>query len=579
MTSRWPAPGTTDASGVATGASTVVRNDATLRRDQDSCQSWVAEHSLVVLLFVALLPIAVLTARAMFQSWVPLGDQATIALRVIEVGTSHTPLLGPYSRFGWSHPGPLLFYALALTYRVTANRVDGLLLGVLLINALALIVITRVLLRRGGITIAALGIAFFGLAMWSIGTSFLWYPWNPTVALLPFAATLVLTWAVSCGSTRAIPVLAAAASFLVQTHVEYTPLVAGFVACAVIGFWRSRQVPVDPQRERTPPPLRRALLATAAVLVVAWLPPAVDAAIHGGGNLRDLIRFGFNNHHTLGMSSAAKIMGLELSLRAPWLGFHEPLSALFQGGVAPNGSPIPAGLIVLLFATTLAGRRHDRQALRLCLIVLVSLGISTFSVANIVGTPYPYLIYFLRILAAASWLAATWTFLRALQARLPTQAERLWPFVVPGVSVAAAAIVTVVLTWSAVSAGVSPSDDHASSEALAHLMPTVLKMAEYRRGPVLVDASSSFGGIGFRSGLMFQLEQHGVAARTPKAAAFMYGSHYTDVGHVQATLLIAVDDSEIAAAHDAGAQLLAEYRQPPPYATLVQPLHLAIFRE
>lgn len=554
--------------------STLVRRGAALRGGRGSVSSWVARHSLVVLLVLALVPVAVLAARALFQSWVPLGDQATIALRVVEVGTSHTPLVGPYSRFGWSHPGPLLFYALALTYRLTANQADGLLLGVLVINALALILIPWILLRRGGITLAALGIAFFGLAMWSTGASYLWYPWNPTVALLPFAAAIVLTWGVSCGSARAIPVLAVVASFLVQTHVEYAPIVAGFVACAAVGFWRSRKIPLDPEGECTPRQLRAMLFTTAAVLVVAWIPPLVDAAIHGGGNLRALLRFGFSSHQTLGLSNAAKIVGLELSLRSPWLGFHEPLSALFQGGVAPKGLPIPVGLGALLIATAVARWRHDQQALRLCLIVLVSLGLSVASVANIVGTPYPYLVYFLRILAAATWLATVWVLLRAL----PTRARRFSSSLVPAVATAAAAMVTVALAWSAATASIGPAADHVSSEALARLMPAVLRNVEGPQGTVLIDASSTFGGTGFRSGLMFQLQQHGIDARAGKPFAFMYGSHYTDVSHPPATLLIAVDDSEIARARSDGSHFVAEYHQPPPYAALVQPLDVAVFR-
>src|SRR6185436_20011947 len=35
-------------------------------------------------------------------------DTALIELRTFDVG-SHTPLLGPFSRFTWTHPGPMLF--------------------------------------------------------------------------------------------------------------------------------------------------------------------------------------------------------------------------------------------------------------------------------------------------------------------------------------------------------------------------------------------------------------------------------------------------------------------------------------
>ena len=46
------------------------------------------------------------------RHYVPLGDEATIDLRVRDVFTSNTPLVGVYSR-GFNHPGPLLFWLLA----------------------------------------------------------------------------------------------------------------------------------------------------------------------------------------------------------------------------------------------------------------------------------------------------------------------------------------------------------------------------------------------------------------------------------------------------------------------------------
>src|SRR6476469_5468268 len=40
------------------------------------------------------------------------GDVALTEISVRDVGGAHTPLFGVYSRYGWHHPGPLLFYAL-----------------------------------------------------------------------------------------------------------------------------------------------------------------------------------------------------------------------------------------------------------------------------------------------------------------------------------------------------------------------------------------------------------------------------------------------------------------------------------
>ena len=51
----------------------------------------------------------------------PSADQAWIELQIRDIG--HRPvLLGPYSRFSWFHPGPLLYYVLWLPYRITGSH-------------------------------------------------------------------------------------------------------------------------------------------------------------------------------------------------------------------------------------------------------------------------------------------------------------------------------------------------------------------------------------------------------------------------------------------------------------------------
>ena len=44
------------------------------------------------------------------------GDFALIAMRLHGIGNRAVEL-GPFSRFGWMHPGPLLFYLLAVSKR------------------------------------------------------------------------------------------------------------------------------------------------------------------------------------------------------------------------------------------------------------------------------------------------------------------------------------------------------------------------------------------------------------------------------------------------------------------------------
>ena len=105
---------------------------------------------LVIAVAVAIaIPFLVLLVRTVLSPWVSFSDWATIELRVRDVGTSSTPLVGPYSRYGWNHPGPLLFYALALPYRLLGREGKGLLFGTFLVNTGALAAIGVVLWRRG----------------------------------------------------------------------------------------------------------------------------------------------------------------------------------------------------------------------------------------------------------------------------------------------------------------------------------------------------------------------------------------------------------------------------------------------
>ncbi|MGZ4701029.1 MAG: hypothetical protein ACXV98_07445, partial [Ilumatobacteraceae bacterium] len=62
------------------------------------------------------------------------GDIALIELRTRDVLTAHPPLVGAYSRYGWSHPGPAEFYLFAVPYRLFGGDARALRLTALLFN-------------------------------------------------------------------------------------------------------------------------------------------------------------------------------------------------------------------------------------------------------------------------------------------------------------------------------------------------------------------------------------------------------------------------------------------------------------
>ena len=437
--------------------------------------------------------------------------------------------MGPYSRFEWSHPGPLLYYLLALPYRVLGNQ--GLLLGSLVINGVAVVVFVRTVLRLAGAAPAVLATALVGIAMFSVGTSSLWSPWNPSITLLPFAAVLALTWSVSLGWWRDVPWLVGLGSLLVQSHIGYAPFVLGLGVVAVVGAWWSQREPLVPVPSGTSDagPPRRSLVIGGIVLVVLWIPPAIDALLHDGGNLAEVIRFWSGDEATVGVVRALRVMALALSTRAPWLGFEAPTGIR---GDEVHGWPVPIALVVLLVAMVVAFRRHDRVARNLCLVVLATIAIGVLAVSNIVGGPLFYLLNWTKVVAAMTWFASAWTLARTLPEPTRARARDLaWPVTITG-----GVVVLAILTVSSAHADVP---DGTMSRALGKVLPAVRRDLARAPQPIGVDGPDNFWTSWYRSGLLLALQRDGVSITAPDAEATHYGSHYAN-GAAPGTLVSVV---------------------------------------
>src|SRR3569623_388146 len=130
---------------------------------------------------VAILPalaVAVVELANLGQRAVPSGDFALLTTdvdRALHLSLS----LGPYSRFGWHHPGPMLSYWLAPFWWASGHRYGGLGLGAALLSALTLgamvAAVGRSLGRNAAWVAAALTICF----SLSYGLDRLREPWNP----------------------------------------------------------------------------------------------------------------------------------------------------------------------------------------------------------------------------------------------------------------------------------------------------------------------------------------------------------------------------------------------------------------
>ncbi len=240
---------------------------------------WILAVALLVLA-----PLGVMLINLVGTHWFPASDQALEVLRIGDVGGRRTPLVGVQSRFGWDHPGPLLFWWSAPFRWVFGNT--GVLFGIGLLNGAAITGSVLVARRRGGLPlVVAFAVVFLALLQ-GLGIDMLVDPWNPWVAVVPFLLYLLLAWSLAERDYALLPWLVAVGTFLVQTHVGYAPLVGGItvVAIALAAFGHPRVA-----EAWTPSTLRRDLRRALVVGVVLWLPALIEQVTGSSGQSgRDL---------------------------------------------------------------------------------------------------------------------------------------------------------------------------------------------------------------------------------------------------------------------------------------------------
>ncbi len=485
-----------------------------------SSRRWPTGARLALALVVAAVaawPVVKAALAALDEQWRPTGDWAVLTLRVEDVGRL-TPFVGPYSRFGWNHPGPLLYWVLAGPYHLLGDRPVSLLAATGLLNA-AVVAATVVLAwRRGGLPLMLATAAAMGLLTQSIGPALLRDPWNPYVTVLPLALLTFLAWSVAEGDRWMWPALVGVGSFLVQSHVGYAAMVAAVAVAAVTIAWRRRAtVPLLPRDRRS----RRALVVvTAGVALLAWAPVVVDE-VAGTGNLTEIVRyFASSDDQPAGAGVAIDQAALHLSVPdAPWLGHRE------QNGDdgAILGGPTRALLVPLAaFALALAAAARARRwpAVRFQAIVGALAVSGLVATSRITGPVFAYLVRWWWVIACLWWLSTVWSAGVALAhwARLPRTVRAAVPWL------AAPVLVAVVLSTSvrtASGAEDAATPDPSATEVLGHLLdPTVDALRG--TGPVLVVATGSVWGT-TADAVRLELERNGIEVAAPPQDSYRFG--------------------------------------------------------
>lgn len=303
-------------------------------------------------LAVCALAAALLTAAALRlvggRVDTPTADEALIELKTLNaVALAETS--GPYSRFGWSHPGPMLFYAQAPVYVLGRRQPASLFAGAVLINLL-FIALALYAAGRMGRWSSVLGAAAVCLVAWR-APGVLASSWNPHLLLFPWLALIACggAWA-DRGGTGMLAAVVFCGSWLVQTHLGAGPCVLLFVG--TMAALRRPQLPA------------RSAAALLAFGVLLWAPVLVDVARYGAESNPWQIADWFvrDTHGHLGWRDALKAAGESLTA------FVRPQPLAVPVGWAWRASGRTAqswaiGSGVLLVALLAARRRGAAAAL------------------------------------------------------------------------------------------------------------------------------------------------------------------------------------------------------------------------
>lgn len=377
------------------------------RLSQRAWEPWAACAAVVVVTIPIVITILALNGR----TWLPAGDEAAMLLRIRDVGTSHTPTIGVYSQRGWAHPGPALFYLLAVPFRLFGGDPIDMFRAAGVLNVASVALIGLLAWRRRGLMGTLLAMAFTALVVRAMGPTVLVGAWNPYVPLLAYVAFLFATWSILEQDWMPLPLVAFLGSAIVQMHIGYTPLVVVAVVLLAVA-WRARvRGPEPPAR----PPSPRLLGFTGALVALMWLPSLLDQ-IFTGGNLRNLGGyFTGGNSDPIGLGDGLGLLSAHTRPTGPLTG-----GDLRRSFASLQGESLGwLLLLVLLLAVAIGVARRRSPALTsLPMLALAQLVAGGLAASRVEQPVLGYLVIWMLPLVAFCWFAITSTAVEFVAERL-----------------------------------------------------------------------------------------------------------------------------------------------------------------
>jgi hypothetical protein len=506
-----------------------VSQEEILRR-RATAPRWVI---VVGLLAVVGLPLVVAAVALGRPHWYPVLDLAMTELRLRDVGTRHTPLIGLPGRIGrtlaeqGSHPGPLSFYLLTPLYRLFGSSAWAMQASTVVLNLAAVGTALVIGVRRGGTRLALAVATLLVLLLSGYGLTMLTQPWNPYLPLLWWVVLLLAVWSVACHDLVMLPVAVFAASFCAQTHVPYLGLAAGLGILTIITLaWAWLSAPHGSAARRN---VARWTAWSLVLALALWIPPLVDQAVSDPGNLRAVYdHFATPSEEPIGLGRGVDLALLHLDIPGLVIGDSGAVGSLPDPSSDPDGSVVPGVVALAAWAVAAAVSlwlRH-RPLVRLHLVVAVSLALGVASMSRILGKEWYYLMLWAWGTAGLLLLAVGWTGLAVVAAWAGSRRRPVANVVTLALGGALAAS-SVALTVEAVDT--DPPEPHLSS-TLGAVLPGTLAALERGEGP----ATGRDGRymVAFSDAAYFGSQAYGLVSELERAG---FDAGMADVFHVPIT--------------------------------------------
>jgi len=380
-----------------------------MKPDSDSVRSILCDRISWGALFLLLLPFMA-TLFYVLASGVPdlltSGDGALLEISTRNLASGKS-LTGPYSRFGFHHPGPAYFLARVPLYFLFDASSSSSYLTVSLIAVLSLGGIF-LLLRRNAGSIPSIAFCLIASLYLRSMQPVIWLSeWNAFVVILPLFYAVIAFAAVGSGLHRYLPLAVLSASFAAQTHIGTVPVVIIISIAAGVLYFVPKGILLPAAAERTACGNAGKSLIIAIVLLAAlWTPVAIEQFSSGSdGNISTILSyFKENQPEPVTLVSVESWVSAASCLEVSFMN-HEFLRRTNSLGIVKITLLAIRFSFLVLCWFLIKRKGRSRFVASLCLLALTLHVVTFLSILQIRGVPHSYLFTWISFISPLSWVA------------------------------------------------------------------------------------------------------------------------------------------------------------------------------